>query len=43
MLVGDDLFVTNKERLNLGIKENLGNSILIKYNQILLPFMESRR
>ena len=34
MLVGDDLFVTNKERLNLGIKENLGNSILIKYNQI---------
>ena len=34
MIVGDDLFVTNKERLNLGIKENLGNSILIKYNQI---------
>ena len=34
MLVGDDLFVTNKERLNLCIKENLGNSILIKYNQI---------
>ena len=34
MLVGDDLFVTNKERLSLGIKENLGNSILIKYNQI---------
>ena len=34
MLVGDDLFVTNKERLKMGIKENLGNVILIKYNQI---------
>lgn len=34
MLVGDDLFVTNKERLKFGIKEKLGNSILIKYNQI---------
>lgn len=34
MLVGDDLFVTNKERLNIGIKEKLGNAILIKYNQI---------
>ena len=29
-LVGDDLFVTNKERLKMGIKENLGNVILIK-------------
>ena len=34
MLVGDDLFVTNKNRLTMGIKENLGNAILIKLNQI---------
>lgn len=34
MLVGDDLFVTNKERLAFGIKENIANSILIKPNQI---------
>lgn len=33
-LVGDDLFVTNKERLDKGIKEHVGNSILIKLNQI---------
>lgn len=33
-LVGDDLFVTNVERLARGIKENIGNSILIKVNQI---------
>lgn len=33
-LVGDDLFVTNTERLNKGIKENCGNCILIKLNQI---------
>lgn len=33
-LVGDDLFVTNSERLARGIKENCGNSILIKLNQI---------
>ena len=33
-LVGDDLFVTNKERLLLGIEQNLANSILIKLNQI---------
>jgi len=33
-LVGDDLFVTNKERLSRGIKEKVGNSILIKLNQI---------
>ena len=33
-LVGDDLFVTNKERLIKGIKENTANSILIKPNQI---------
>jgi len=34
MLVGDDLFVTNIERLALGIKEDLANAILIKLNQI---------
>ena len=33
-LVGDDLFVTNKERLKRGIKENIANAILIKPNQI---------
>ncbi len=33
-LVGDDLFVTNVERLSRGIKENIGNSILVKVNQI---------
>lgn len=33
-LVGDDLFVTNVKRLSRGIKENVGNSILIKVNQI---------
>jgi len=33
-LVGDDLFVTNVERLSRGIKENTANSILIKVNQI---------
>lgn len=33
-LVGDDLFVTNKDRLGRGIKEGVGNSILIKLNQI---------
>lgn len=33
-LVGDDLFVTNTERLNKGIKSGCGNSILIKLNQI---------
>ncbi len=33
-LVGDDLFVTNTERLQRGIKEHIGNSILIKVNQI---------
>ena len=32
--VGDDLFVTNTEVLARGIKENVGNSILIKVNQI---------
>ena len=33
-LVGDDLFVTNTERLKRGIAEHVGNSILIKLNQI---------
>jgi enolase len=33
-LVGDDLFVTNTTRLEKGIDENIGNSILIKVNQI---------
>ncbi|MFK7000610.1 phosphopyruvate hydratase [Flavobacterium oreochromis] len=33
-LVGDDLFVTNVERLSRGIAENIANSILIKVNQI---------
>jgi len=33
-LVGDDLFVTNTERLARGIEEGSGNSILIKVNQI---------
>ncbi len=33
-IVGDDLFVTNTERLKIGIQENAANSILIKLNQI---------
>ena len=33
-LVGDDLFVTNTQRLAQGIRRNIGNSILIKVNQI---------
>jgi len=33
-LVGDDVFVTNPERLRRGIVENVGNAILIKVNQI---------
>ena len=33
-LVGDDLFVTNVERLSRGIDNNIANSILIKVNQI---------
>ena len=35
MLVGDDLFVTNIERLQMGIDQNLANSILIKLNQMM--------
>lgn len=34
MLVGDDLFVTNEERLKMGIQKGIANSILIKPNQI---------
>lgn len=34
MLVGDDLFVTNMERLQMGIDQDMGNAILIKLNQI---------
>lgn len=34
MLVGDDLFVTNSKRLELGFKKGMGNAILIKPNQI---------
>lgn len=34
LLVGDDLFVTNTERLALGIAQGMGNSILVKVNQI---------
>lgn len=33
-LVGDDLFVTNTKILKRGIENNIGNSILIKFNQI---------
>jgi enolase len=33
-LVGDDLFVTNTQRLKRGIQEGCGNSILVKVNQI---------
>ncbi|MEZ5523797.1 MAG: phosphopyruvate hydratase [Pseudomonadales bacterium] len=33
-LVGDDLFVTNTKILQRGIENNIGNSILIKFNQI---------
>jgi enolase len=33
-LVGDDIFVTNKEILKKGIENNVANSILIKLNQI---------
>ena len=33
-LVGDDLFVTNTERLQMGIERGVANSILVKVNQI---------
>ncbi len=34
MLVGDDLFVTNMQRLQMGIDQHMANAILIKLNQI---------
>ena len=34
LICGDDLFVTNRERLNQGIKICAGNSIIIKMNQV---------
>ena len=34
LLVGDDIFVTNPERLKRGIAENVANAILVKLNQI---------
>lgn len=33
-LVGDDLFVTNSERLSMGVEKGLANSLLVKVNQI---------
>ncbi|MCI0569886.1 MAG: phosphopyruvate hydratase [Myxococcaceae bacterium] len=44
-LVGDDLFVTNTERLSRGIRDGVGNSILVKVNQIgsLTETMEAVR
>jgi len=33
-IVGDDIFVTNRKRLEMGIKKGIANSILIKLNQI---------
>ena len=33
-LVGDDLFVTNVKRLQMGVENNIANAILIKFNQI---------
>lgn len=33
-LVGDDLFVTNTERLKIGIEKRVGNAVLVKPNQI---------
>jgi len=33
-IVGDDLFVTNRKRLEMGISQGIANSILIKLNQI---------
>jgi enolase len=34
MIIGDDLFATNKERLKKGIRNNVANTILIKPNQV---------
>jgi enolase len=33
-LIGDDLFATNLDRLNLGIRDRAGNAVLVKMNQI---------
>src|SRR3954453_20048784 len=33
-IVGDDLFVTNPERLSRGVKESSANALLVKVNQI---------
>jgi len=33
-IVGDDIFVTNRKRLEMGVKQGIANSILIKLNQI---------
>ena len=37
MIIGDDLFTTNVERLSRGIREKAANTILIKLNQIGTP------
>ena len=42
-LVGDDIFVTNPERLKRGIAEGVGNAILVKVNQIGTPVRDARR
>ena len=42
-LVGDDLFVTNTERLARGIDEGIANSILVKVNQIGSPDRDAGR
>ena len=34
LICGDDLFVTNSERLNIGIQKGAANSIIIKVNQV---------
>lgn len=34
LLIGDDLFVTNREKLQRGVRENVANAILVKPNQI---------
>ena len=34
LICGDDLFTTNNERLSVGVKQNAGNAIIIKVNQI---------
>ena len=42
-LVGDDLFVTNVERIARGIEENAANAVLIKLNQIGIAERDDRR